>query len=169
MVDSQFAASDVSSADLDVARATSELTDRLKRLYSHIRIRKNAPESPEGMASDVDSEISSLQRLARDMSSVEFISHMKSWTAHADAAARGDFPAVKSKHGFVLSTSSMPLSMYCEKIWQISFPKLGWTSSTRVQQCVQSLGGHGVRLNSANAELPDIERHSGSETLLAVA
>ena len=40
--DLQFAASDVSSADFDVARATSEFTDRLNRLYSHM----NSEERP---------------------------------------------------------------------------------------------------------------------------
>ena len=43
MADLHLAASDVSSADLDVARATSEFTDRLNRLYSHMRTRKAAP------------------------------------------------------------------------------------------------------------------------------
>ena len=124
LADLQFAACDLSTADLDVERATHEFSERLERLYSHLKTRKNASARDEGTTYKIESEINSLQRLAKTMSSVEFISHMEFCTEQAEGPARGEFTAVKGKDGFILSTSKVPLSMYSEKILHMSFPYL---------------------------------------------
>ena len=95
MTNLQFAACDLSNADLDVEKATSEFNERLNRLHSHMQRNKNASDEFEGEPYDVDSEITTLQRLAEHMSSLEFISHMKSCADEAEAAAKGDIPVEK--------------------------------------------------------------------------